>query len=129
MFLIVIETIISISEPIVFNNYGVDKIRRLAYWRIGLKLECCFFDAWANKFTKYADNHDSLGHVVLILQLAKVKYLMRNHMNMDGHSFVVKGVEVLQKKLRIRNLHTAVQGTRSNNFGIASNNKRSLPLE
>ncbi|PWA94354.1 hypothetical protein CTI12_AA060720 [Artemisia annua] len=40
----------------------------------GVQVQCCFFDAWADKFTKYADNRDTLGHVVMILQLAKVNY-------------------------------------------------------
>ena len=44
----------------------------------GKQLELCFFDEWADKFTKYADNRDSLGHVVMILQMARVKYLNGN---------------------------------------------------
>ena len=44
----------------------------------GFKLECCFFDDWATKFNKYADNCESHGHVVLILQLAKVKYFNKS---------------------------------------------------
>lgn len=40
----------------------------------GKQLELCFFDEWADKFTKYAENRESVGHVVMILQLARVKY-------------------------------------------------------
>nr|GEX46067.1 replication protein A 70 kDa DNA-binding subunit B [Tanacetum cinerariifolium] len=72
----VIGTIVSISEPIPFNNFGEDKIQRTIIREDvdGLKLECYYFDGSAKKFTKYADNCASLGHVVLIVQLAKVKY-------------------------------------------------------
>ena len=44
----------------------------------GGKLECCFFDAWGNKFTKLAEISDKVGHAVLIIQLAKVTYYNGN---------------------------------------------------
>ncbi|GKD67526.1 hypothetical protein Tco_1321616 [Tanacetum coccineum] len=37
-------------------------------------MECCFFDGWADRFNILAENKDIVGHVVLILQLARVKY-------------------------------------------------------
>lgn len=40
----------------------------------GDRLECCFFDAMADMFVSYASNRENAGHVVLIVQLAKVKY-------------------------------------------------------
>ncbi|GKD78688.1 hypothetical protein Tco_1341309, partial [Tanacetum coccineum] len=40
----------------------------------GVKLECCFFDAWAKKFNNLHEQRESLGHVVMILQLGKFKY-------------------------------------------------------
>ena len=40
----------------------------------GKQLELCFFDEWVEKFTKYAENPVSVGHAVMILQLARVKY-------------------------------------------------------
>ncbi|PWA68382.1 replication protein A 70 kDa DNA-binding subunit B [Artemisia annua] len=62
----VIETIVSISDPITFNKFGVDKIRRTVLLEDvdGGKLECCFFDAWADKFTKLAEISDKVGHAV-----------------------------------------------------------------
>lgn len=37
-------------------------------------LECTFFDNWPDMFNDINDNRESLGHVAIILQLAKVKY-------------------------------------------------------
>ncbi|PWA87999.1 replication protein A 70 kDa DNA-binding subunit D [Artemisia annua] len=72
----VIGTIVSITDPQPFTNYGVDKIRRnvLLEDLEGKQLELCFFDEWSEKFTKYAENPVSAGHAVMILQLARVKY-------------------------------------------------------
>nr|GEW74324.1 replication protein A 70 kDa DNA-binding subunit B [Tanacetum cinerariifolium] len=55
----------------------------------GLKIEFCFFDGWAENFTKYADNCELLGHVVLILQLAKVKYAEVDGYDPKNHSITV----------------------------------------
>ncbi|GJS87280.1 hypothetical protein Tco_0769916 [Tanacetum coccineum] len=72
----VIGTVVSVSDAIPFNNYGKDQLRRTIILEDvhGAQLECCFFDAWCNKFTKLYDERESMGHVVMILQLCKVKY-------------------------------------------------------
>ncbi|GJW95359.1 replication protein A 70 kDa DNA-binding subunit B [Tanacetum coccineum] len=72
----VIGTVVSMTDCIPFNTFGVDKIRRTLILEDvdGVKLECCFFDAWAKKFDNFYEQRESLGHVVMILQLAKVKY-------------------------------------------------------
>ncbi|GJT58342.1 ribonuclease H-like domain-containing protein [Tanacetum coccineum] len=74
----VIGTVVSISDCIPFNSYRVDKIRRTLILEDydGVKLECCFFDAWATKFDKLHKQRESLSHVVMILQLGKVKYFI-----------------------------------------------------
>ncbi|PWA63284.1 hypothetical protein CTI12_AA354140 [Artemisia annua] len=56
----VIGTIVSISDLIPFTK--------------GIQLQCCFFDAWASKFDKLHAQREKVGHVVMILQLAKVSY-------------------------------------------------------
>ena len=48
-------------------------------------MECCFFDAWADKFTKLAEVSDKVGHAVLILQLAKVTYYNGNYVNISTY--------------------------------------------
>ncbi|GJY18893.1 replication protein A 70 kDa DNA-binding subunit B [Tanacetum coccineum] len=72
----VIGTVVSVSDATLFNNYGKDQLRRTIILEdvYGAQLECCFFDAWCNKFTKLYDERESMGHVVMILQLCKVKY-------------------------------------------------------
>ncbi|GKA18671.1 replication protein A 70 kDa DNA-binding subunit B [Tanacetum coccineum] len=72
----VIGTVVSVSDAIPFNNYGKDQLRRTIILEDvhGAQLECCFFYAWCNKFTKLYDERESMGHVVMILQLCKVKY-------------------------------------------------------
>ncbi|GJT32285.1 replication protein A 70 kDa DNA-binding subunit B [Tanacetum coccineum] len=74
----VIGTVVSMTDCIPFNTFGVDKIRRTLILEDvdGVKLECCFFDAWAKKFDNFYEQRESLGHVVMILQLAKVKYTL-----------------------------------------------------
>ncbi|GJU14009.1 replication protein A 70 kDa DNA-binding subunit B [Tanacetum coccineum] len=71
------------TDCIPFNSFGVDKIRRTLILEDvdGVKLECCFFDAWAKKFDSLHEHLGQkvcywlkLGHVVMILQLGKVKY-------------------------------------------------------
>ena len=45
----------------------------------GIQLQCCFFDAWASKFDKLHEQREKVGHVVMILQLAKVSYFGGKH--------------------------------------------------
>ncbi|GJX37443.1 zinc finger, CCHC-type containing protein, partial [Tanacetum coccineum] len=39
-----------------------------------MKLLCCLFVGWSDNFTKLYSEREKMGHVVMILQLAKVKY-------------------------------------------------------
>ncbi|PWA37241.1 heavy metal-associated isoprenylated plant protein 41 [Artemisia annua] len=73
----VIGTIVSITDPVPFNKDGEDKIRRNVILEDfdGKQLELCFSYEWADKFTKYAENHESLIHVVMILQPARKPYV------------------------------------------------------
>nr|GEZ07277.1 replication protein A 70 kDa DNA-binding subunit B [Tanacetum cinerariifolium] len=41
-------------------------------------LNAVFFYSWSEKFAKLHDERDSMAHVVMILQLAKVKYFNDN---------------------------------------------------
>ncbi|PWA63386.1 hypothetical protein CTI12_AA349500 [Artemisia annua] len=69
----IIGTIVSIGDPIPFG----DNQKRRTVIREDAEshpLECTFFDNWADMFNDINDNRESLGHVVIILQLAKVKY-------------------------------------------------------
>ncbi|GKE15084.1 zinc knuckle CX2CX4HX4C containing protein, partial [Tanacetum coccineum] len=73
----VIGTVVSISDLIPFRGgLGQEKRRRTILLQDvnGLQLECCFFDGWADRFNILAEHRDKVGHVVLILQLARVKY-------------------------------------------------------
>ncbi|GKA47384.1 replication protein A 70 kDa DNA-binding subunit B [Tanacetum coccineum] len=72
----IIETVVSVLDAIPLNNYGKDQLRRTIILEDvqGAQLECCFFDAWCNKFAKLHDKRESMGHVVMILQLCKVMY-------------------------------------------------------
>ncbi|GKA71944.1 hypothetical protein Tco_0778160 [Tanacetum coccineum] len=72
----VIGTIVSISDAIPFNTFGVYKIRRTIILEDveDSKLECCFFDSLFEEFAKLRDERDSMDHVVMILQLAKDTY-------------------------------------------------------
>ncbi|GKE03593.1 replication protein A 70 kDa DNA-binding subunit B [Tanacetum coccineum] len=72
----VIGTVVSVSDAILFNNYWKDQLRRTIILEDvqGAQLECCFFDAWCNKFAKLHDERETMGHVVMILQSCKVKY-------------------------------------------------------
>ncbi|PWA52384.1 nucleic acid-binding, OB-fold protein [Artemisia annua] len=60
--------------------FGLNKHRRIVMIEDpeGDRLECCFFDAMADMFVSYASNRENAGHVVLIVQLAKVKYWKDN---------------------------------------------------
>ncbi|PWA83508.1 nucleic acid-binding, OB-fold protein [Artemisia annua] len=64
---------VSIGDPIPF---GDNQKRRTVILEDAEShpLECTFFDNWADMFNDINDNRESLGHVVIILQLAKVKY-------------------------------------------------------
>nr|GEX05170.1 RNA-directed DNA polymerase, eukaryota [Tanacetum cinerariifolium] len=71
----VIRNTVSISDAIPFNTFGVDKIGGPSYLRtLSSKLDCCFFVLGLRSFAKLHDDRDLMGHVVMILQLAKVKY-------------------------------------------------------
>ena len=37
-------------------------------------MECCFFDGVADMFNQWASKRETSGHVVVIIQLGKVKY-------------------------------------------------------
>ncbi|GJW63798.1 replication protein A 70 kDa DNA-binding subunit B [Tanacetum coccineum] len=71
-----IGTVVSISDFITYNNSGEDKIRRNLILEDveGRKMDCCFFDGWAAKFDNLYLNREKMGQLVMILQLAKVKY-------------------------------------------------------
>ncbi|GJY76919.1 replication protein A 70 kDa DNA-binding subunit B, partial [Tanacetum coccineum] len=73
----VIVIIVSISNLIPFSG-GLDQEKRrrtiLCEDVDGLQMECCFFDGWADRFNTLAEHRETVGHVVLILQLARVKY-------------------------------------------------------
>ncbi|GKB65477.1 replication protein A 70 kDa DNA-binding subunit B [Tanacetum coccineum] len=73
----VIGTVVSISDLIPFSG-GLDQEKRRRTILLedvdGLQMECCFFDGWAYRFNTLAEQRETVGHVVLILQLAKVKY-------------------------------------------------------
>ncbi|PWA55443.1 replication protein A 70 kDa DNA-binding subunit [Artemisia annua] len=73
----VIGTIVSMGDLIPF---GLNKRRRIVMVEDpeGDRLECCFFYAMADMFVSYASNRENAGHVVLIVQLAKVKYWKDN---------------------------------------------------
>ncbi|PWA84414.1 replication protein A 70 kDa DNA-binding subunit C [Artemisia annua] len=73
----VIGTIISISQPIPFEYLGKGKMRKTVILQDieGAQLECCFFDDWINKLDAVSNHqNESLTPVVMILQLASVKY-------------------------------------------------------
>ncbi|GJS42919.1 putative ribonuclease H-like domain-containing protein [Tanacetum coccineum] len=72
----VIGTVVSVLDAIPFKNYGKDQLRRTIILEDvqGAQLEWWFFYAWCNKFAKLHDERESMGHVVIILQLCKVKY-------------------------------------------------------
>ncbi|PWA35595.1 nucleic acid-binding, OB-fold protein [Artemisia annua] len=69
----VIGTIVSIGDPIPF---GDNQKRRTVILEDAEshQIECTFFDNWSDMFNDITDNRESIGHVVIILQLAKVKY-------------------------------------------------------
>ncbi|GJZ73834.1 replication protein A 70 kDa DNA-binding subunit B [Tanacetum coccineum] len=73
----VIGTVVSISDLIPFSG-GLDQEKRRRTILLedvdGLQMECCFFDGWADRFNTLAEHRETVGHVVLILQLARVKY-------------------------------------------------------
>ncbi|GJT87297.1 replication protein A 70 kDa DNA-binding subunit B [Tanacetum coccineum] len=71
----VIGTVVSISDSISFNNSGEDKIRRSLILKDfeGRKLKCLFFHGWASKFDNLHLHRETMSHVVMILQLAKIK--------------------------------------------------------
>ncbi|PWA86633.1 nucleic acid-binding, OB-fold protein [Artemisia annua] len=49
-------------------------MREIFQANLSQQLQCTFFDNWSDMFNDINDNRESLGHVVIILQLAKVKY-------------------------------------------------------
>ncbi|GJU28032.1 replication protein A 70 kDa DNA-binding subunit B [Tanacetum coccineum] len=56
----------------------------------GAQLECCFFYSWAAKFQKLHDERKALGHVVMILQLCKVKYFNeKEEFDPNNHSIAL----------------------------------------
>nr|GEX42286.1 replication protein A 70 kDa DNA-binding subunit B [Tanacetum cinerariifolium] len=72
----VIETVVSVSDVISFNNYGKDQLRRTIILE-DVHLNAVF-DAWSNKFAKLHDERETMGHVVMILQLFKVNRTIEN---------------------------------------------------
>ncbi|PWA86519.1 hypothetical protein CTI12_AA140430 [Artemisia annua] len=73
----VIGTIVSISQPIPFEYLGKEKMRKTVILQDieGAQLECCFFDDWIKKLDAVSTHQsDSVTPVVMILQLARVKY-------------------------------------------------------
>ncbi|PWA51475.1 replication protein A 70 kDa DNA-binding subunit B [Artemisia annua] len=69
-------TIVSLGDLIPFNNHGMTRRRRILQLEDveGNQIECCFFDGVADKFNQCASKRESSGHVVVIVQLGKVKY-------------------------------------------------------
>ncbi|GJW63800.1 hypothetical protein Tco_0115684 [Tanacetum coccineum] len=56
------------------------------------QMDCCFFDGWAAKFDNLYLNREKMGQLVMILQLAKVKYFNEKpsvspalYNEVDGH--------------------------------------------
>ncbi|PWA42530.1 replication protein A 70 kDa DNA-binding subunit B [Artemisia annua] len=72
----IIGTIVSLGDLIPFNNHGMTSRRRILQLEDveGNQLECCFFDGVADKFNQCTSKRESSGHVVVIVQLGKVKY-------------------------------------------------------
>ncbi|GJZ51352.1 replication protein A 70 kDa DNA-binding subunit B [Tanacetum coccineum] len=73
----VIGTIVSISNPIPFSGgLGEEKRRRTIVLEDvdGLQMKCRFFDGWVDRFNILVEQRDIVGHVVLILQIGRVKY-------------------------------------------------------
>ncbi|PWA64818.1 hypothetical protein CTI12_AA339840 [Artemisia annua] len=73
----VIGTIVSISQPIPFEYLGKEKMRKTVILQDieGAQLECCFFYDWIKKLDVVSNHQsDSITPVVMILQLARVKY-------------------------------------------------------
>ncbi|GKC33163.1 putative helitron helicase-like domain-containing protein [Tanacetum coccineum] len=100
----VIGTVVLISDSIPYNNYGEDKIRRNLILEDveGRKMDCCFFDGWAAKFDNLYLNREKMGQVVMILQLAKVKYFNEKpsvspalYNEVDGHDPNNNSISVL----------------------------------
>ncbi|PWA37085.1 replication protein A 70 kDa DNA-binding subunit B [Artemisia annua] len=69
----VIGTIVSIGNPKLFGDG--QKLRTVILEDAeSQQLQCTFFDNWSDMFNDIRDNRESIGHVVIVLQLAKVKY-------------------------------------------------------
>ncbi|PWA55887.1 Cyanidin-3-O-glucoside 2-O-glucuronosyltransferase [Artemisia annua] len=69
----VIGTIVSIGNPKPFGSG--QKLRTVILEDAeSQQLQCTFFDNWSDMFNDITDNRESIGHVVIVLQLAKVKY-------------------------------------------------------
>ncbi|PWA43049.1 nucleic acid-binding, OB-fold protein [Artemisia annua] len=68
----VIGSVVSIGDSI---SYGTESQRRIITIEDidGDRIECCFFGAMADLFDTFGANNEQAGHVVLILQLAKIK--------------------------------------------------------
>ncbi|PWA77700.1 hypothetical protein CTI12_AA087040 [Artemisia annua] len=69
----IIGTIVSIGDPIPFGE--------TLKWRTVIlqdakshQLECTFFNNWSDMFSDITDNRESIDHVAIIIQPAKVKY-------------------------------------------------------
>lgn len=69
----IIGTIISTGNLI---SFGDNHKRRIVILEDAEshRLECTFFGNWSDMLNDITYNRDSIGHVVIILQLAKVKY-------------------------------------------------------
>ncbi|GJW91044.1 replication protein A 70 kDa DNA-binding subunit B [Tanacetum coccineum] len=73
-----IGTVVSVSDAIPFNNYGKDQLRRTIILEDvhGAQLECCFFDAWCNKFTKLYDERESMGNLYYFFEKFQIHYTL-----------------------------------------------------
>lgn len=76
----IIGTILEISELIPYESYGVEKVRRtiLLEDTEGERIEWCFYESWAEWFNDIAKQIQTLRKVVMVLQVARVKYFNRN---------------------------------------------------
>ncbi|PWA62801.1 hypothetical protein CTI12_AA361970 [Artemisia annua] len=50
------------------------RLYQVVKWVSGNTLDCCFFDGWVDRFNSLAQQLDKMRNVVMILQIAKVKY-------------------------------------------------------
>ncbi|GJT06052.1 replication protein A 70 kDa DNA-binding subunit B [Tanacetum coccineum] len=99
----VIGSVVGISDIIPVMSAAGKKIRRTIVLEDvdGNRLDLTFWDTWASMWDPYANKRDAIEHLVMILQLGKVKYWDGRVQERDGYEANKVKIELFSPEVKV----------------------------